>query len=295
MISSVSNKKGKVGAVLVIGGGIAGIQTSIDLAESGQKVYLLESSPSIGGCMSRLDKTFPTNDCSMCILSPKLVETGRHLNIEIITCAELESAQGEAGKFSVILDKKPRFVDGEKCTGCGTCVQNCPVQYALYPDAGEDEPVVLEYDEQTTMDGILGRHHGETGSLMAILKETSVAFNYLPENILAYTAQELNVPLSLLHRICTFYSGFSLTPKGRNIIRICLGTTCYVRGAKKLLTKLRKHLGVDVGQTTPDMRYTLESVRCLGCCSLAPVITVGAETYAKVKQKQISGILEQYE
>jgi len=295
MIAPEEQGRDKVGAVLVIGGGIAGIQASLDLAESGQKVYLLESSPSIGGNMSRLDKTFPTNDCSMCILSPKLVATGRHLNIEVIPCSELESAEGEAGHFSVTIDKKPRFVDGEKCTGCGVCVQYCPVQYALYPDPKEKEPVVLEAGEQKTMGDIIARHHGEIGSLMSILKETSRAFNYLPENILKYTAQELDVPLSLLHRICTFYSGFSLTPKGRNIIRICLGTTCYVRGAKKLLSKLRKHLKVDVGQTTPDMRYTLESVRCLGCCSLAPVITVGGETYASVKEKAIPGILEQYE
>ena len=110
-----------VGSVLVVGAGIAGIQASLDLADSGYKVYLLESSPAIGGTMPRLDKTFPTNDCSMCILSPKLVEAGRHLNIELLTYADLESIEGEAGHFSVRIKAKPRYVDPDKCTGCGLC------------------------------------------------------------------------------------------------------------------------------------------------------------------------------
>ena len=123
MIASAKNKKKKVGAALVIGGGIAGIQTALDLAESGQKVYLLESSPAIGGNMARLDKTFPTNDCSTCILSPKLVEAGRHLNIELITYADLENIEGEPGNFTVKIKKRPRHVDSEKCTGCGLCAK----------------------------------------------------------------------------------------------------------------------------------------------------------------------------
>jgi len=122
MTNTQNNKNNnKVGAVLVIGGGIAGIQASLDLAESGQKVYLLENAPAIGGNMPRLDKTFPTNDCSMCILSPKLVEAGRHLNIELLTNADLESIEGEAGHFTAKIKKRPRFVDPEKCTGCGLC------------------------------------------------------------------------------------------------------------------------------------------------------------------------------
>jgi heterodisulfide reductase subunit A-like polyferredoxin len=121
------NNSEKTGAVLVIGAGIAGIQASLDLAESGQKVYLLESSPAIGGNMARLDKTFPTNDCSMCILSPKIVQCGRHLNIETITWAELEEVSGSAGNFQIKLRRKARYVDPAKCTGCGECVQFCPV------------------------------------------------------------------------------------------------------------------------------------------------------------------------
>ncbi|UCE36162.1 MAG: CoB--CoM heterodisulfide reductase iron-sulfur subunit A family protein [Thermoplasmata archaeon] len=118
----------KVGAVLVVGGGIAGMQSSLDLAESGFKVYLLERSPCIGGVMAQLDKTFPTNDCAMCIMAPKLVATGRHPNIELITNTEIENLEGEPGNFKVTLAKHPRRVSAEKCTGCGVCAQECPVE-----------------------------------------------------------------------------------------------------------------------------------------------------------------------
>ena len=117
----------KIGAVMVVGGGIAGIQASLDLAESGFYVYLVESSPAIGGVMAQLDKTFPTNDCSMCILSPKLVEAGRHLNIMPLTYSEVAEVKGEPGNFEVTVRKKPRFVDPSKCTGCGECPEACPV------------------------------------------------------------------------------------------------------------------------------------------------------------------------
>jgi len=120
--------KEKIGAVLVVGGGIAGIQASLDLADSGFKVYLFDESPSIGGVMAQLDKTFPTNDCAMCILAPKLVGAGRHPNIHLITNAEIKRADGEAGNFKVTMTRRARYVNGEKCTGCGVCAQKCPVE-----------------------------------------------------------------------------------------------------------------------------------------------------------------------
>jgi heterodisulfide reductase subunit A len=119
---------GKIGAVMVVGGGVAGIQASLDMADSGFKVYLIDQEPSIGGVMAQLDKTFPTNDCSMCILSPKLVATGRHPNISILTNAEIVSLNGEAGNFEVKLQRKSRYINEEKCNGCGLCAQKCPIE-----------------------------------------------------------------------------------------------------------------------------------------------------------------------
>jgi heterodisulfide reductase subunit A-like polyferredoxin len=126
----------KHGSVLVIGGGIAGIQSSLDLADSGFKVYLVDRGLSIGGTMTQLDKTFPTNDCAMCILAPKLVYTGRHENIKIITNAEVTDVAGEVGNFHVTLKKYPRYVDLEKCNGCGDCVEHCPVSMRSEFDEG---------------------------------------------------------------------------------------------------------------------------------------------------------------
>ncbi|MFH2047375.1 MAG: NAD(P)-binding protein [Pseudomonadota bacterium] len=126
----------KIGSVLVVGGGVGGIQASLDLAESGYFVYLAEETPAIGGVMARLDKTFPTNDCSMCILSPKLVESGRHLNIDILTCSEIQSVEGDPGNFKVKIKRRPVYIDPDKCTGCGECTQVCPVSLPSEFDEG---------------------------------------------------------------------------------------------------------------------------------------------------------------
>jgi len=115
------------GAALVLGGGVAGIQCSLDLAEGGYKVYLVEKAPALGGHMAQLDKTFPTNDCSMCTLAPKLVEAGRHLNIEIVTNSELIGLEGRPGDFTAKVFHHARFVDPDKCTSCGECAPVCPV------------------------------------------------------------------------------------------------------------------------------------------------------------------------
>jgi heterodisulfide reductase subunit A len=147
----------KTGAVLVVGGGIGGVQASLDLANAGFKVYLVEASPAIGGRMAQLDKTFPTNDCSMCILSPKLVECGRHPDIELLTYSELLALDGAPGNFQARVLKHPRYINEELCTGCGTCQEKCPSKtqsefdeglgqrkaiYVPYPQAIPKTPVI---------------------------------------------------------------------------------------------------------------------------------------------------------
>jgi heterodisulfide reductase subunit A-like polyferredoxin len=124
----MNTKKQKIGAVLVVGGGIAGMQASLDLVEAGFKVYLVEETPAIGGKMAQLDKTFPTNDCSMCIMAPRLVDISGNLNIELLTTSEVIGLAGEPGNFKVSVRRKPRYIDVTKCTGCGDCAKECPVE-----------------------------------------------------------------------------------------------------------------------------------------------------------------------
>ena len=127
--------------VLVIGGGIAGITAALDLADKGFMVYLVEKSPSIGGHMAQLDKTFPTLDCSICILAPKMVEVARHPNIRLLTYSEVEKVERSAdgASFTVKIIKKPRYVDETKCVGCGLCTEKCPVRVKSEFEAGLGE------------------------------------------------------------------------------------------------------------------------------------------------------------
>jgi heterodisulfide reductase subunit A len=156
----MADKNQKVGAVLVVGGGVAGIQASLDLADAGFKVYLVDQGASIGGVMAQLDKTFPTNDCSMCILSPKLVATGRHPNITILTNTEILGVDGEAGNFEVKLRKRARYIIEDKCNGCGLCAQKCPIEAidlyneglsnrsAIYVDYPQAVPLKYKIDRE---------------------------------------------------------------------------------------------------------------------------------------------------
>jgi len=123
-------------AGLIVGAGIAGIQAALDLADQGFEVYLVEKNPSIGGRMSQLDKTFPTMDCSACILTPKMVDVGRHPNIRLLAYSELRGVSGKEGNFKVKILQKPRYVDETKCTGCGICAQHCPVEVPNEFDEG---------------------------------------------------------------------------------------------------------------------------------------------------------------
>ncbi len=131
-----TEKKRSIGAVMVVGGGIAGLQAALDTANAGFKVFLVEKDISLGGIMAKLDKTFPTNDCSTCMISPKLIEVGMHPDIEVITQAEVEDIAGEPGNFTVTLHQAPRYIDLAKCTACGDCAKVCPVDMPAEFDEG---------------------------------------------------------------------------------------------------------------------------------------------------------------
>ncbi|MDR3557446.1 MAG: FAD-dependent oxidoreductase [Syntrophobacteraceae bacterium] len=126
----------KTGAVAIVGGGIAGIQSALDIAGSGFKVYLIEQQPNVGGVMSQLDKTFPTNDCSSCMMGPKLVELANHRNIKILTRTTVEKLEGVPGNFSLTVKRHPRYVLEDKCTGCGECARVCPIDLPSGFDQG---------------------------------------------------------------------------------------------------------------------------------------------------------------
>jgi len=175
-----------VGATLVVGGGIAGIQASLDLADAGFKVYLLDKSPSIGGTMAQLDKTFPTNDCSMCILAPKLVGAGRHPNIQLITHGEIQKVNGEVGNFEVTILRKATYVNEEKCNGCGVCAQQCPIEVpnefdekvgirkAIYVPFPQAVPLKYAIDEENCIKCELCQN---------VCRAGAVDFNQKPETI----------------------------------------------------------------------------------------------------------------
>lgn len=298
MIQNNSSKSGdgKVGAVMVLGAGVAGIQASLDLADMGYKVYLVENKPSIGGAMAQLDKTFPTNDCAMCLLSPKLVDTARHPNIEIITNTDLQKVDGSAGNFAVTLNKRPRYIDEEKCTGCGTCINNCPVRNVPhFEEVDELGKVQLDDEGRQRLRQILDEHEAERSAVISVLQGVNKQYKYLPENVLRHVARALDIPLSRVYNIATFYNAFSLTPKGEHIIHVCLGTACYVKGGTKILEAVQRQLDVEVGGTTKDSKFSLETVSCLGCCGQSPVITVNEDIYGYVNQNKVSDILARYE
>jgi NADH:ubiquinone oxidoreductase subunit E len=284
----------KIGSTLVVGGGIGGMQAALDLAASGIKVYLLDNKPSIGGVMAQLDKTFPTNDCAMCTMAPRLVEVGRHKDIEVITLADIESIKGTAGNFTLQIRKRPRFIDEEKCTGCGLCVANCPVHNIIYVTP-EKEMIDISPEYIKIMDNIIGDFQDSEGALVPVPQKANDIFNYLPESVLKYTADKLNMPLSVVCRIATFYKIFSLEPRGKHIISVCLGTACHVKGAGRVTSAIEGELGIKRGETTQDMIFTLEAVRCIGCCGLAPVLKVGEDIHGLMSKTRVPELLRSYD
>lgn len=135
---------------------------------------------------------------------------------------------------------------------------------------------------------------GVQGSLMQTLHRAQEIFGYLPIEVQKFVSNELDIPLAEVYGVTTFYTQFSIEPKGKHKIGVCLGTACYVKGSQLIMDKLTKELKVKVGQTTPDNQFTLEATRCLGCCGLAPVMMIDQDVYGKLEQKKIPDILAKY-
>jgi NADH:ubiquinone oxidoreductase subunit E len=146
------------------------------------------------------------------------------------------------------------------------------------------------------LDRMVGEEYGNNKeNLIMILQAIQRRYNYLPKPALTYLATKLDIPFSKIYGVATFYSTFSLEPRGRHIISVCLGTACHVRGAERIRERIHEALCVADGQTTPDMRFTLESVRCIGCCSLGPVFKVDEDMHARVATDKVVQILAAYE
>jgi NADH:ubiquinone oxidoreductase subunit E/NAD-dependent dihydropyrimidine dehydrogenase PreA subunit len=283
------------GAVLVCGGGVAGIQASLDLAAAGFHVYLVEESPTIGGGMARLDKTFPTGDCATCIISPKLVECIRDLNIDVLTMADVVNLEGKPGHFQVEVRQRPRSVDADKCTGCGDCWEACPVRNVPQPTEPLRPKEDLDAEDRDWLEQALTRHGDDPAPLLPVLQDLNDARGYLPRKMLEALSARLEIPLAEILRVASFYNAFSLEPVGRHVIEVCLGTACFVRGSGLLLERLEEQIGVGAGGTDPDRRFTLRTVRCIGCCALAPAMRIDGVTFGNVRLDRVGGILEHFE
>lgn len=152
-----------------------------------------------------------------------------------------------------------------------------------------------ESPEKIQVDAILAKYEGKKGTLIPILQEVQSLYNYLPKDVLEYVAEQTKIPISEIYGVVTFYSLFHLNPRGRNIVRVCQGTACHVRGGKLILQALEKELGVKAGHTTDDLRFTLETVACIGACGLAPVMQINDDTHGRLTPDKLPAILQRYE
>jgi len=144
------------------------------------------------------------------------------------------------------------------------------------------------------IDRIIEKYRGDSSALIAILQDVQEEFKYIPEEVAVKITEEMNVPLSRIYSLTTFFKAFTLTPRARYPISVCLGTACHVKGAQRILEKLERDLNIKTGETTPDGHFGLEAVHCVGCCGLAPVITIGEDLYGKVTPTTMTRILKKY-
>ena len=150
-------------------------------------------------------------------------------------------------------------------------------------------------ETESYVDSVLNKWDNNGSSLISILLEIQSEYNYLPKDALIRVSEKSNIPLIHVYSVATFYKSFSLKPRGKHLITVCLGTACHVRGAPDVLNEIGNQLSIDVGETTPDNNFTLETVRCLGTCAIGPVITIDGKYYGQMSSKKIQSILKKYE
>lgn len=149
-------------------------------------------------------------------------------------------------------------------------------------------------DRFAKVDEILERFKGAKGALIPVLQEAQHAYGFLPKDVISRIAETLKIPVSQVYGVVTFYSQFHLNPRGRNIIRVCQGTACHVRGAKAVLKAIEDELHISAGHTTPDERFTIETVACLGACGLAPVLMINDDTHGRLTAETVCKLLDRY-
>lgn len=158
------------------------------------------------------------------------------------------------------------------------------------------QPEGIEEIDYLELDQIIEQEFNEDKeNLIMILQAIQRHYNYLPKPALAYVSEKLSIPYSRIYEVSTFYSTFSLEPRGRNIVSICTGTACHVRGAERIKEQIESSLHIKDGGTTEDKRYTLESVRCIGCCSLGPVVKINEDMHGRIATDEVENVLNQYE
>jgi NADH-quinone oxidoreductase subunit E len=147
----------------------------------------------------------------------------------------------------------------------------------------------------TDIEAIIDRFRADKGQLVSILQDIQDEYYYLPKDALEKVSQILDIPLSQVYSIATFFRAFSLTPRGRHLIKVCLGTACHVRGAPRVLEKMERDLGIGRGGTTDDLKFTLETVNCVGCCALGPMVMIDEEYFGQMKSDKVNSLLATHE
>lgn len=154
--------------------------------------------------------------------------------------------------------------------------------------------VEISQEQWAKIEEIIQRNKNKPGALIPVLEQVQEAVGFLPAEVQHKISEELNISPAMIYGVVTFYSFFTMVPRGRHLIRVCLGTACYVKRSDEILDKIKQHLNIDVGQMTADRRYSLESVRCLGACGLAPVVVVDEDTYGAVDPVKVMNIIDEY-